>query len=79
MGSAFHLYHDVFGHFPRPRVDWKARRWQDQHPHSWRVAVLPYVGAGDSRANIALTSRGIANTTRPSSNKCRLGLSEPER
>jgi hypothetical protein len=43
IGLAFHNYHDTFGRFPPAVV---THRGQEQlpHPHSWRVAILPYVG-----------------------------------
>lgn len=42
LGIAMHNHHDVFGHFPPAAV---AQRGQTKfkHPHSWRVAILPFL------------------------------------
>ncbi len=47
IGLAFHNYNDVFGHFPPPVVYGQSGSGKSQHPHSWRVAILPFVEAAD--------------------------------
>ena len=47
IGVAFHNFHDVYGHFPPPVLYGKQGDGKSQHPHSWRVAILPYVGAAE--------------------------------
>lgn len=47
--SAFHMYHDVAGHFPQTRFgygyDRQKTEWFEQRPYlSWRVRLLPFLG-----------------------------------
>jgi hypothetical protein len=46
IGRAFHDYHDVFGHLPQV-VYGASGNGKSKNPHSWRVAILPFVGAAD--------------------------------
>ncbi|MBX3436427.1 MAG: DUF1559 domain-containing protein [Planctomycetaceae bacterium] len=43
IGLAFHNFHDTYRHFPPPVLYGKAGNGKSQHPHSWRVAILPFV------------------------------------
>lgn len=45
IALAFHNFHDIFNHFPPAQVYGQMYRRKEikpsQHPHSWRVAILP--------------------------------------
>ncbi|MGE0374571.1 MAG: DUF1559 domain-containing protein [Planctomycetaceae bacterium] len=43
IGLAMHNYHDTFGHFPPPVLYGSSGNGKSKHPHSWRVAILPFV------------------------------------
>lgn len=45
IGVAFHMVHDKAGSFPGSRMRHLDRQNNEfEHPYSWRVAILPYIG-----------------------------------
>jgi hypothetical protein len=47
LALAMHNFHDVYGHFPKAVTTARDFGRQTDTPHSWRIDLLPFLGAAD--------------------------------
>jgi hypothetical protein len=47
LALAMHNFHDVYGHFPKAASTARDFGRQTDTPHSWRIDLLPFLGAAD--------------------------------
>lgn len=47
LALAMHNFHDVYGHFPKAVSTARDVGRQSDTPHSWRIDLLPFLGAAD--------------------------------